>query len=135
MKIKKLVLAMSLVAVSSVASAGSLVTVFTPSAAIGDAIILQSQVASGVQITASSTSGQVEASMSGSVSPTASIEPTTFAGVPFLAVESTVSSVSPPSVVIYGSGSASTLVTQDALAFAAVPVSAINAIATLVAPF
>lgn len=132
MKFNKLFLAMSLVGVTSIASAGSLVTPFSPSAAMGDAIILQTQVASGVQLGVSVQTGIACASLGSSpISPVASVDITSFAGLPVITPTTTVTSVD-PHVTVYGTGTASALVTQDALALVVVPTSAINTIATLV---
>jgi len=132
MKFNKLVLAMSLVGVTSIASAGSLVTPFTPSAVMGDAIILQTQVSSGVQLGVSVQSGVATAVTYNCIQPTAEITPLSSNGIDIVVPNSTVSHVAPPLVSVYGSGTASALVTQDALALVVVPTSAINTIATLV---
>lgn len=132
MKFNKLVLALSLAAASSAASAASLVTPFTPAAGMGDAIILQSQVASGVQLGVSVESGIATASLNASVNPTAAIGAINFNGVSVLTPTSTLSNVPAPFVDVYGNGTASALVTQDALALVVVPTSAITSIATIV---
>jgi hypothetical protein len=134
MKLNKLVLALSLAAASSAATAASVVTPFTPAAGMGDAIILQTQVASGVQMVASVESGIAIATLGNnqSISPTATIAPEQFNGVTIVSPTSTVSSVVPPTISVYGDATASALVTQDALGLVVVPTSAINSIATLV---
>ena len=132
MKFNKLILAMSLVGVTSIASAGSLVTPFSPSAAMGEAIMLQTQVSSGVQLGVSVQSGVATATTNSCIQPTAEITPVSFNSVDIAMPSSTLSHVAPPLVGVYGSGTASALVTQDALALVVVPTSAINTIATLV---
>jgi hypothetical protein len=131
MKTNKLVLAVSLALVSSVASAASLVATFTPSAGMGDAIILQTQVASGVQLGVSVQTGIACASLGSSpISPVASVDISSFAGLPVITPTTTVTSVD-PHVSVYGTGTASALVTQDALGLVVVPTSAINSIALI----
>jgi hypothetical protein len=113
MKIKRLVLAMSLVGLSSVASAASDVAAVSQP----DAVIFQSQVSSAVQLSATVQSGTASAAVTGSIAPTASIgmNDTT------PQVTSVISSVSAPVITAVGFASSSALVTQDALGLIVIP--------------
>ena len=132
MKLNKLVLALSLAAASSAASAAP-AEVYVSSPLMQDAIILQTSVSSAVQLGVTLESGYALASIGSAIAPTAEITNDTFAGIPTIHPTTTVSSVN-PSVEVFGRGTASALVTQDVNAIAVVPVSAINAIAALAGP-
>ena len=130
MKINKLVLAMSLAAASSVASAGA--TTFTPG--ITDAIIMQTSVSSGLQLSVVSSGGIATACIQPDgtyVQPTASISVNSnLANVPLLVPVATVTGVT-EHVLVAGTGSATGIVSQDANALVAVPTAAISTIAAL----
>ena len=129
MKTNKLVLAVSLAIVSSAASAAS---VATPYSGPADTIVLQTQVASGVQLNVSVQSGIACASTGvTAVSPTASITPTELYGVSIPIPITAVSAVADAHASVLGTGTASALVTQDALGLVVVPTSAISTIKTL----
>ena len=130
MKFNKLVLAMSLVGVTSVASAAPL---FNPSPLMGDAIIAATEVSSGLQLGVSSQGGISIACIGASdayIQPMASIAVSSLAGVPTVTPTTTVTGVE-GHVAVYGTGSAVALVTQDANALVVVPTSAIQTIAIL----
>lgn len=133
MKFNKLVLAMSLVGVTSIASAGSL-PIFTPSPLMKDAIILGTQVSSGMQLAVVSEGGIsvacIDTNNNAYIQPTASITSTSLAGVPVVTPTTELTGFQ-GHVGVYGTGSAVALVTQDAGALIVVPTSAIQTIAVL----
>jgi hypothetical protein len=114
MKIKRLVLAMSLVGLSSAASAASDVAAVSQP----DAVIFQSQVSSAVQLSATVQSGTASATVTGAITPTATASMS--GSMP--AVTAVVSSIAtPPAISAVGFASSSALVTQDALGLVVVP--------------
>jgi hypothetical protein len=131
MRTTKIVLAISLLAASTLASAAGPQT-YTPSAQMGDTFIMQTSVSSAVQISVSVEAGSAQASLGDnkSVAPTAELHYTSYLGLPIVKPVTTVSEVSPVSIV-NGKGSASVLVTQDVNALLAVPTSAINAVVAI----
>jgi len=131
MRTTKIVLAISLLAASTLASAAGPET-YTPSAQMGDTFIMQTSVSSAVQISVSAEAGSAQASLGDnkSVAPTAELDYTSYLGLPIVKPVTTVSEVSPESSV-NGKGSASVLVTQDVNALLAVPTSAINAVVAI----
>jgi hypothetical protein len=145
MRFNRIVLAISLLAASSLASAAGPET-YTPSAQMGDTFIMQTSVSSAVQISVSAEAGSALASLTGpslagsslpgpnSVAPTAELDYTSYLGLPIVKPVTTVSPVSPDTLVV-GKGSASVLVTQDVNAILAVPTSAITAVLPLLGNF
>jgi hypothetical protein len=131
MRFNRIVLAISLLAASSLASAAGPET-YTPSAQMGDTFIMQTSVSSAVQISVSAEAGSAQASLGNntSVAPTAELDYTSYLDLPIVKPVTTVSEVSPESSV-NGKGSASVLVTQDVNALLAVPTSAINAVVAI----
>jgi hypothetical protein len=131
MRTTKIVLAISLLAASTLASAAGPET-YTPSAQMGDTFIMQTSVSSAVQISVSAEAGSAQASLGNntSVAPTAELDYTSYLNLPIVKPVTTVSEVSPESSV-NGKGSASVLVTQDVNALLAVPTSAINAVVAI----
>jgi len=131
MRFNRIVLAISLLATSSLASAAGPET-YTPSAQMGDTFIMQTSVSSAVQISVSAEAGSAQASLGNntSVAPTAELDYTSYLDLPIVKPVTTVSEVSPESSV-NGKGSASVLVTQDVNALLAVPTSAINAVVAI----
>ena len=134
MKIKKLVLAMSLAAASSVASAAA--ATFVPSLNITDPIIMQTSVSSGLQLGVVSSGGIaiacIESVGAEGVLPTASISVNSdLASVPLLVPVTSVTGVD-ANVYVVGTGSATALVTQEANALVVVPTGAISTIAALI---
>ena len=113
MKIKRLVLAMTLVGLSSAASAASDVAAVSQP----DAVIFQSQVSSAVQLSATVQSGTASAAVTGATAPTATIN---MSGTTPQVV-STVSSITAPTISAVGFASSSALVTQDALGLIVIP--------------
>ena len=134
MKINKLVLAMSLAAASSVASAAP--ATFVPSLNITDPIIMQTSVSSGLQLGVVSSGGiaiaSIESVGANGVQPTASISVNSdLASVPLLVPVTSVTGVE-ANVYVVGTGSATALVTQEANALVVVPTGAITTIATII---
>jgi hypothetical protein len=134
MKFNKLVLALSLASVTSVASAAA--ATFAPTTSITDPIIMQTSVSSGLQLGVVSSGGIaiacVEAVGVSGVQPTASISVNNdLAGVPLLVPVTTVTGVD-ANVYVVGTGSATALVTQESNALVVVPTGAITTIATLI---
>jgi len=114
MKIKRLVLAMSLVGLSSAASAASDVAAVSQP----DAVIFQSQVSSAVQLSATVQSGTASAVVTGPIAPTSSISMS--GNTPTVA--SAVSTITTaPVITAVGFASSTALVTQDALGLIVIP--------------
>jgi hypothetical protein len=134
MKFNKLFLAMSLASVASVASAAP--ATFVPTTSITDPIIMQTSVSSGLQLSVVSSGGIalacIDAIGANGVQPTASIDVTSGpAAVPLLVPITTVTGVE-ANVYVVGTGSATSLVTQEASALIVVPTGAITTIAALI---
>jgi hypothetical protein len=138
MRTNKIVLAISLLAASNLATAAGSET-FTPSAQMGDAIIVQTSISTGVQLSVSIETGNGIATLSNpntigpysnGVRPVAEIGDLS-AQLPIPVPKTTVSAVDPYAEV-NGKGTATALVTQDVNAVLVLPISAVSAIAGLV---